>query len=404
MVKITVSRREYERRFQTVMEKMRSTRLDALYLTNPKRIQYFTGCSSIFFSRPFGLLLLLDGTTTLIVPKIEEPQILKILKTELYGIDEVISYWEYPGTPHPLDTIAEVFKKSRLSGKKVGIDGSALADVVGVADISIQEKLPNVKFVLAKKLVDDMRLIKSPEEIELIKEAAKWSNLAHAFLYEFIKPGISEIEISSKATHYATTVMLKTLGEEYKSYELNWYSAWARFKAGPRTAFGHGCLSNRKVKIGDNILTSAEGLVGGYANHLERTMIMGEPSDKQKKFFEIMLKAQTAAIETCKPRVKCCDAHKAAMKVIKDAGLNVEVVVHHRSGHGIGLDEVEPPFLVDGNEEVLQPGMVFTVEPGIYIDGLGGFRHCDTIIITEDGWEDADYYPRDIESLTIRAH
>jgi len=403
VVKITVSRKEYERRRQTLMEKMRNTGLDALYLTTPKRIQYLTGCSSTFFYRPFGLLILLDGTTTLIVPRIEEPQILKILKTELYGIDDVVSYWEYPGTPHPLDTIAEVFKKSRLSGKKVGIDGSALPDIVGVIDISIQEKLPDVKFVPAKKLVDDMRIIKSPEEIELIKEAAKWANLAHTFLHEFIQPGVSEIEISSKATHYATTVMLKTIGEEYKSYELNWYSAWARFKAGPRTAFGHGCLSNRKVRIGDNIETAAEGLIGGYANHLERTMFMGEPNDKQRRYFEIMLKAQTAAIESCRPGVKCCDVHKAAMKVIKDAGLNVEAVVHHRTGHGMGLEDVEPPFLVDGNEEILRPGMVFTVEPGIYIDGLGGFRHCDTIIVTEDGWESADYYPKDIESLTIRA-
>jgi len=402
MVKLNPSRREFERRSETIREKMQIQGLDALYLTNPSRIRYFTNCASIFFSRPFGLLLLVDESMTMITPRIEEPQIVSILETELFGIDEVVGYWEYPGTPHPLDTIAEVFEKNHLTSKTVGIDGSILPDVVGVTEeISIQEKLP-VQFIPAKQLVDDMRLTKSAEEIKLIKEAAKWSNLAHTFLQDFIRPDISELEISSKATHHATTFMLKTLGEAYKSYELHWYSVYTRFKAGSRTAFGHGCLANRKVKIGDNIETTAEGHVGGYFNHLERTMFMGKPSEKQQRHFEIMLKAQTAAMEVCGPGVKCSDVHKAAMREIKNAGLDIENVVHHRSGHGMGLVKIEPPFLVDGNEQVLQTGMVFTVEPGIYIADLGGFRHCDTIIVTEDGWENADYYPRDLESLTIR--
>lgn len=402
MVKIYPSNREFERRSETIREKMQIQGLDALYLTDPSRIRYFTNCSSIFLSRPFGLLILVDGTTIMVSPRIEETQILSILETELYGIDDVVTYWEYPGTPHPIDTITEVFTKNRLMGKKVGIDGSILPNVVGVTeDISVQEKIP-VKFSSANQLVDDMRLIKSSEEVDLIIEAGKWSNLAHTFLQDFIQPDVSEIEISSKATHHATTFMLKTLGEAYKSYELHWYSVFTRFKAGSRTAFAHGCLANRKVKMGDNIETTGEAHVGGYFNHLERTMFMGDPSEKQRKYFEIMLKAQTAAMKACKPGVLCGDVHKAAMREIKDAGLDIETVVHHRSGHGMGLVKIEPPFLVNENTQRLQPGMVFTVEPGIYIDGLGGFRHCDTIIITEDGFENADYYPRDIESLTIK--
>jgi Xaa-Pro aminopeptidase len=402
MVKMNISRSEYERRSQTLKEQMRKAQMDALYLSNPNRIFYMTGCPYIMLvgmSRPFGLLFTAEGSKTLILPRIEEEQ---ALKDKSPAVDEIVSYWEYPGTPHVYETIVDVFKRNRLVDKKVGIDGSVVPNVVGITDPPIQQYLPDVKFFPGKMLIDEMRVTKSADEIELIKEAAKWSNLAHTYLQEFIRPGISEIEISSKATHYATIVMLKTLGPDYVSKALHWYSAWARFKAGIRTSYPHGLLVNRKVQIGDSIETAASATVGGYSNHLERTMFMGEPNEKQKKYFDIMLRGQNAAIESCKPGAKCSEVYKAAIDVFKNAGLDVDRVVQHRIGHGMGLDDCEPPTLVNGSEERLKVGMVFTIEPGIYIDGYAGFRHCDTIIVTAEGCEDADYYPRDIESLTIR--
>jgi len=402
MVKISISRSDYDQRSQVLMEKIRKAQIDALYLSNPNRIFYLTGCPYIMLvgmARPFGLVFTAEGSKTLILPTIEVQQ---VLKDQPFGVDEIVPYWEYPGTPHVYETLVNVFRKNRLLDKRVGIDSSVLPDVVGVTDPPIQKYLPDVKFVPSKMLIDEMRVTKSAEEIELIKEAAKWSNLAHTYLQEFTRPGVSELEISSKATHQATTVMLKTLGPDYVSKALRWYSAWARFKAGVRTSFPHGLLVNRKVQIGDSIETAASATVGGYSNHLERTMFMGEPSEKQKKYFGIMLRAQNAALESCKPGVKCSEVYKAAIDVFKGAGLDVDRVVQHRVGHGMGLDECEPPTIVNGNDEPLKVGMVFTIEPGIYIDGYAGFRHCDTIIVTEDGCENADYYPRDIESLTIR--
>lgn len=403
MAKITISHSEYERRSQTLTERMRKAQLDALYLSNPNRIFYMTGCPYIMvvgMSRPFGLLVT-EESKTLILPTIEAAP---ALKDKPFGVDQIVTYWEYPGTPHVYETIVDVFKKNRLLDKRVGIDGSVLPDLVGITDSPIQEHLPDVKFVPSKMLIDEMRITKSAEELDLIKEAAKWSNLAHTYLQEYIQPGISEIEISSKATHQATTVMLKTLGPDYVSKALRWYSVWTRFKAGVRTSYGHGLLANRKVQIGDNIETSAAGTVGGYSNHLERTMFMGEPNEKQRKYFDIMLRGQNAAIKACKPGAKCSEVYKAAIDVFKDAGLDVSQFVKHRIGHGMGLDDCEPPIIVNGNEEPLKEGMVFTIEPGIYIDSYAGFRHCDTIIVTEDGCEDADYYLRDIDSLTVRSN
>lgn len=382
---------------------MRKDGLDALYLSNPHRIYYVTGCPYILITgmaRPMGVVIPAEGSISLIVPKLELTQILDDTPTV---VDEVVSYWEYPGTPHCLDTIAEVFRDKKLMHKTVGIDGSALPSIVGVYETeSIQKKLPDVNFIPGKYILDDLRIIKSKEEIELIEEAAKWANLAHTYLQEFIKPGMSELEISSKATHYATTAMLKTLGSEYVSKALNWYTAWARFKAGPRTAYGHGLLKNERVKIGDNIETSASAMISGYSNHVERTMFLGEPNDKQKKYFDIMLKTQTAAIEAVKPGVPCSLVFKAAVDVVKDAGLDVGELIHNRVGHGMGLDATEPPFFVPHNDQPLKPGMVFTIEPGLKVRHYAAFRHCDTVLCTEDGHRILDFVPRDIESLTIK--
>ncbi|NHJ41281.1 MAG: M24 family metallopeptidase [Asgard group archaeon] len=128
-------------------------------------------------------------------------------------------------------------------------------------------------------------------------------------------------------------------------------------------------------------------------------MSMGEPTSKQEKYFNIMLKAQTAALDAFGPNVKNADVDQAARKVFKDEG--VWEYVQHHTGHAIGLEGHERPFLDIGSKIIMKPGMVFTVEPGIYLHGFAGFRHSDTVVITEDGSEMITYYPRDLESLII---
>lgn len=373
--------------------------LDALYLSNPFRVTYVTGFPFITCSRPFGLLIPKDDEPILVIPKLEQTH---LKERGAVGVSDVLTYFEYPDKQDPLDIIAEAFKRRRLTQtKSIGFDSSALPDLPGYEGRMLSEKLSDVKFISARDIVDTMRLRKSKNEIELLKEAAKWGNFAHTYLREFIEIGLSEIEISSKATYYATKDMLKSLGPGYEPLDLTWYPAWARFKAGHRTAYTHGLLMNRRVRLNDPIGTAAEGKVGGYANHLERTMHVGKADEKFKKYFSIMLRMRDAAISACKPGVKCEEVHQRVLRVVKDAGLDSNVVVHHRTGHGMGLEHFEPPFLVDGVETQLTPGMVFTVEPGLYVDGSAGFRHCDTVVVTENGCEVLDHYPRELEDLTV---
>ena len=166
------------------------------------------------------------------------------------------------------------------------------------------------------------------------------------------------------------------------------------------SAIPHSIATKRPMKEGDVLVTGGGADVGGYSCELERTMILGEPTPKQRRYFEIMLKAQEEAFKAFKPCAKCSSVDEAATKAFVKAGFSK--LMRHHTGHGLGLEGHEPPWLDIGSDTVLKPGMVLSCEPGIYEPGFGGFRHSDTVLITEDGAEIVTYYPRDLDSLTIQ--
>ncbi len=147
-------------------------------------------------------------------------------------------------------------------------------------------------------------------------------------------------------------------------------------------------------------MTGAGACVSGYSVELERTMYLGKPDEKTVKFFNLMIKAQETAFENIRAGNKCSDVDRAVRKFFKENGLT-EYWRHH-TGHGIGLEYHEAPFLDIGDDRVLKEGMVLTVEPGIYVKGLGGFRHSDTVLVTEDGIELLTDYPRELDELIIK--
>jgi Xaa-Pro aminopeptidase len=141
--------------------------------------------------------------------------------------------------------------------------------------------------------------------------------------------------------------------------------------------------------------------IDGYHSELERTMILGTPSAEQERAFDAMLRLQSRALEVMAPGVPAGEVELACMQLAREIG--VEGSIRQHVGHSIGLEAHEAPFLDRGDEAVLEPGMVFTVEPGIYLEELGGFRHSDTVVITEDGCRMMTDYPRDLKDLIISA-
>jgi len=388
---------EYRHRLDRVRKFLARRKLDAIYLTNGTSVFYLTGYSFIATERPAALIIPLDGKITFLGPLLERDHI--PLKTRL--IEDIKTYVDYPGEKHPIEHFAKFLTDMGLAKKRIGIDNKAGAGAIwGYVGPAITKKMREAKFIDAKHLVPSMRLQKSDSEIALIRESAKWANLAHSFLQEYTAGDLWDVDVALAASHDASTLMKKTLGPEYEPLRRSSpASAGFRGQIGAMGAIPHAMATKQLIKKGDVLVTGASADVGGYSCELERTMIMGKPTAKQEKYFNVMVKAQEAAFETFKPGAKCSDIDKATINVFKKAGL-MHLVLHH-TGHGLGLEGHEPPWLDVGNEELLRPGMVLSCEPGIYETGFAGFRHSDTVLITEDGAEIITYYPRQIDELTI---
>jgi len=181
----------------------------------------------------------------------------------------------------------------------------------------------------------------------------------------------------------------------YSAFLAAWVSHWASARA----RLAHALMGNRKIERGDNLVSYCLGTVAGYSTELERTMFVGEPSARQRELFNAFLEAQDLGYQACKPGTQCSDVERIVHEFLVERGY-ADLIKHH-NGHGMGLEGHERPFFDLGDHTVLQPGMVFSVEPGLYVPGLGGFRHSDTVVVTEQGVEMLTYYPRDLESLTI---
>lgn len=398
MVKLAISESEHKRRIEHIRKILVKRKLDALYLTSGVSFFYLTGYSYIATERPAALIIPVDGEITFMGPLLETDHI--PLKTRL--IKNIKTYYDYPGKKHPIDHFAQFLRDMSLAKKRIGIDNmSGAAGTWGYIGHPITEKLPKAQFVPAQDIVQNMRLVKSEEEIALIRESAKWANLAHSLLQEYTAPSLWDFDVAAAASHEASVDMKKALGPDYEPQRWGRSPASAVFRGqvGAMSAIPHSIATKRPMKEGDVLVTGAGADVGGYSCELERTMVLGEPTLKQQKYFEIMLKAQDEAFKALKSGAECSTADIATSRVFKKAG--VGRLMRHHTGHGLGLDGHEPPWLDVGNNTVLKAGMVVSCEPGIYESGLGGFRHSDTVLITEDEAEIITYYPRDLESLTI---
>ncbi len=321
---------------------------------------------------------------------------------ELYSYDVTVeTYPEFPSTKHPMEYLKGLFKGLNLADKTIGVDGDGAPTVFGYRGPRISEIIPQAEIKFAHDIIEDIMKVKSSEEIELIRESVKWGNLAHTLLQEHTKPGLTENEISLRSSVEATLAMVKTFGEKDKTFTglLDYAIAGFRGQIGKYSAYPHSLTRNAIIREGDVLVTGTGPMIGGYRSELERVMIVGKPTREQEKQFNVMCRLQEIAFSTIKPGAKCSDVDKAVTEFYEDNNL-MEYWRHH-TGHAIGIGIHEAPFFDTGDHTVMQPGMLFTVEPGIYIPGFAGFRHSDTILVTETGMERLTYYPRDLESLII---
>jgi Xaa-Pro aminopeptidase len=393
---IAIAPDEHRARCDALVEHLRAEGLSGAVLFDPYYVLYFAGFAFAPTERPIAFVLNADGERGLVVPRLEVEH-----AQAKATLDRVEHYLEYPGEPRAEDAISATLEALGLTGR-IGADQDGYPWILGYRGPTLTELSGATVVRIAERLEEQMA-VKSEAEIGLIRESVRWGNLAHTLLQRYTRPGVTETEVSMRASNEATFAMLDAIGPIYRAQSFFSSGAHAGYRGqiGRNAAIPHALAGNIVFRAGDILVTGASAPVWGYLSELERTMVIGEPSAEQERMFGHMKAVQEVAFDAIKPGARCSDVDMAVRTYF--AQHDLFAYWRHHTGHAIGLRYHEGPFLDSGDHTEIRPGMVFTVEPGLYAPDLGGFRHSDTVLVTDDGIELLTYYPRDLESLIIRA-
>jgi Xaa-Pro dipeptidase len=393
-MKLAIERAEDEGRLARLAEHVLERKLTGAVLFDPYYVLYYAGFAFAPTERPIAFVLTADGKGGMLVPRLEREH-----AQANASVERVADYPEYPSETHPMESLRGLLQEMGVTGS-FGADQDGYPWVLGYRGPSLTE-LTGTTPEKITAFVEDQMAVKSVAEIELIRESSKWGNLAHVLLQRYTRPGLTESEVSRRASNEASLAMLDAIGPLYRAQSFFFDGAGAGYRGqiGRNAAIPHALANNIVFQAGDVLVTGATAPVWGYLSELERTMVIGPPAPEQQRLFDHMVALQDIAFEAIKPGARCSDVDRAVRAYYDKQDL-WDYWKHH-VGHCIGLRYHEGPFLDIGDDTEIKPGMVFTVEPGLYAAGLGGFRHSDTVAVTDNGIEFLTYYPRDLESLTL---
>tara|TARA_R110000868_G_scaffold110198_3_gene298843 strand:- start:16172 stop:17347 length:1176 start_codon:yes stop_codon:yes gene_type:complete len=372
-----------------IRTRMAAADIDLLLLDSNDDVIYTTGFSHYTTERPVVFAITQDGAW-LLMPKLEQ---LHAMHQNIAA--EPIVYFEFPGVDNPFDVLGRNFPK--LTGTVAYSHAISLARVG-----QIEAAFPNAQRAIPSNLVQQMRLVKYPEEIALHREASRIADamvvagvglIADAMHSGSVLP--SEIEIESFVSRHA----MKIMHEEHADLLLVQGLASGLVYSGARSAFPHGMPTGNPVKRGESIILSLGCRVGGRAAESERTLFLGEPSPLQQQHYAVAYEAQHMATAALIAGHTCASADNLALAYIRDSGMDEYLL--HRVGHGMGVMFHEPPWVEAGDQTILEPGMITSSEPAIFVPDFAGYRLADTVLITSDGPDSMTHYPRKIEDVVI---
>lgn len=276
----------------------------------------------------------------------------------------------YEIVQHKGSIIEEAAKQAEAMGiKKLGFEQDHMTYAVYMA----YEKAFSGELAGASGLVEKLRLIKAPSEIKILKEAAQIADAAYTHILGFIRPGLTEIEVSNELEFF-----MRKQGAVSSSFDII-------VASGTRGALPHGVASDKVIESGDMITLDYGAYYNGYISDITRTLAVGRPSDQMAAVYDIVLEAQLRGMAGIKAGMTGREADALTRNLIEEKGYGEHF--GHSTGHGIGLEVHEGPGLSMKSDIVLEPGMAVTVEPGIYLPGIGGVRIEDDTIVTEQGNE-----------------
>jgi Xaa-Pro dipeptidase len=346
---------------------MRENNLSAILLAQGTSLAYFTGIRWEGGERLFAMVLPAKGEAFYVAPAFEEGRAREQIAKSPDGGKPDLRIWQEDESPYA--RVAQGLGDRGIASGTVGIEET----VKFVFSDSLRKAAASATFTSATLVTAGCRMIKSPHEIDLMRLASKVTLAAYEATYRSMKVGMTQrdVGILLEAAH-------RKLG----------FEGGADVQVGEFSAFPHGSVAPQGIKESTIVMIDGGCSVEEYQSDITRTFVLGKANDKMKQVFDIVHRAQSAALAAARPGAEAGSVDAAARKVITDAGYGPDYKYFaHRLGHGIGMDGHEWPYLVRGNSTKLQPEMTFSDEPGIYIRGEFGTRLEDDMHITESGAE-----------------
>lgn len=353
-------------RLENIIENMKKQNVNQMIVTSPSSIFYITGKWFHCGERMIALLIKTNGE-------------MKLFLNELFPIsgDIGVDVIYHKDTDNPIDSLIEYLDKDET----LGIDKTWPSHFL----INLMEKGGASKYVNGSPIIDRTRMIKDEKEKALMRNASKINDEAMGKIISYINSNVTEKEAAARISE-----IYLELGAEGDSFP-------AIVGYGANGADPHHECDNSLPKEGDTVILDMGCIKDDYCSDMTRTVFIGEPTEEGKKVYNTVLEANLAGIAAVKPGARFCDVDNAAREVIEKAGYGQYFT--HRTGHSIGIEVHDFGDVSGTNTDVLKPGMIFSVEPGIYLSGNLGVRIEDLVMVTEDGCEVLNSYTKDIISI-----
>jgi Xaa-Pro aminopeptidase len=364
-------------RLEAAREAAQRAAIDALLVTPGPDLRYLVGYAAIPLERLTCLVVPARGEPSLVVPRLEHAA------AEASGAAAVVPVVAHEENDDAYAMAAGLLRDA-LGGEpsKVALTNSMPALHV----LRLRAAMIGAQQVLAAPVVGELRLRKSTDEVDALRRAAQAIDRVHARMGEWLRPGRTEAEVGRDIAEAIVDEGHRTVN-------------FVIVGSGPNGASPHHDTSDRVIEPGDPVVVDIGGTMpDGYCSDCTRTYVAGgDPDPEFAKYYAVLLDAQKRACDAVRPGATAESIDAAARDVIAEAGYGEHFI--HRTGHGIGLEEHEDPYIVLGNDTVLEPGMCFSIEPGIYLPGRHGARIEDIVAVTDNGGERLDTIDRELVVL-----
>jgi len=353
------------KRIDALREIINENKLDGLIITKQQNWQYLSGFS---------------GTNAVLLITGEDNYLITDFRYLAQAAEEVTGFHIVKPFAVIEDTLVE--KVTELGLKRLGFEDDSISYHVYS---SYRGKLTDVELVPLHQAVETVRQVKDTAEISALRKAAEIADAAFDDVLKLIKPGVRESEIALEIECF-----MRRKGAQKPAFDLI-------VASGPRAALPHGVATDKTFAAGELVIIDFGAVYAGYHSDMTRTVVLGQPDRRQRDIYELVLRAQERAIEAIKPGVKCSAVDLKARDMITVEGYGANF--GHGLGHGVGLEIHEKPGFTPKDDTVLEPGMVLTVEPGIYLNSWGGVRIEDLVLVTADGYEILSKSPKQLIRL-----